>query len=138
MQKSLSLLASLVLLVTLGLAAQTPATPETKKAPPKPRLSNEERQILKDRLVLTDEQAAKMAALLEQHLAKRDEIRAKYQSETTVTETMRTELQDARKELLKNLDKLLTAEQMEKYRELLGERRKERRQRRGDKSAPGE
>lgn len=88
--------------------------------------------------MLTDEQASKLAFLLEQHLAKRDEFRAKYKARTTVSEAMRTELQNARKELAKKLAVLLTAEQMEKYRGLVGERRQRRQQRQGDSSSSPE
>ena len=142
MRKAFYLVIPVVALLTLsmglGSVVQEPKkeseasklSQKDQKESEKPKLSEQEIQVLKDRLKLTEEQTPKVVALLEEDLAVRQEIRSKYDKEQADSKAMRDELQKSRQQLFNKLGDVLSSEQVSEYRKFLGERRKERREKR--------
>ena len=96
---------------------------------------------MQKQLTLTDEQVAKIRPLLVDQGKKRQELFQKYQGkrDEETRKTLRAEMQKLQEAFTKQLQEILTEDQMKAYQKMLEERQKkqaERRKQQGEKQQP--
>ncbi|MCP4346477.1 MAG: hypothetical protein GY795_13230 [Desulfobacterales bacterium] len=90
---------------------------------------------LKERLNLTEEQESQVRPVIEKQVESRKAIFDKYRDEPRENrKSMRDEIKQNREDTEKQLEAILSEEQMEEYRNYLNEKRSKRRGKKGNRS----
>lgn len=90
---------------------------------------------LKERLSLSEEQVTQIRPIVEEQIEKRRAIHEKYKDEgRSGRRSMRDEMQKTREDMETRLEAILSTEQMDAFRKLQDERRKNRSGKRGNRS----
>lgn len=93
------------------------------------RFQNPDQMIsdLKERLSLSEEQAAQIRPIMEEQVEKRRALHEKYKGQgKSARRSMRNEMQKSRGDMEARLEAILSTEQMDEFRKFQDERRKSR------------